>query len=249
MNNIVDIEIYKLPCVILTDVHTKISNVQQLLNIYSDHQFICLGDITDLFNYNKDKANQNSIEFFSELKIPCLLGNHEQQLLSCETGNHLLTTKFDEASLLSINVDCGLTQQHLDFLRSLPRGFKLTLPNNKHYLCYHNRPQCLWSFTEPPIPKELFIEIIEKIQKQNEKDDKLSEVISDYTNSFFTCGDSLYLECLLKLLEDIIDPYEYISWWLYDSVNCEKIVWLKDGTEIKLDTLEQLYDFLINDIN
>ena len=158
MNNVVDIEIYKFPCVILTDVHTKISNVQQLLNIYSDHQFICLGDITDLFNYNKDKANQNSIEFFSELKIPCLLGNHEQQLLSCETGNHLLTTKFDEASLLNINVDYGLTQQHLDFLRSLPRGFKLTLPNNKHYLCYHNRPQCLWSFTEPPIPKELFIE-------------------------------------------------------------------------------------------
>jgi len=50
---------------------------------------------------------------------------------------------------------------------------------------------------------------------------------------------------LFKLLKEIIDPYEYISWWLYEDV--EKAVWLEDGkVEIRLDTVEQLYDFLIN---
>ncbi|HEV2329732.1 MAG TPA: hypothetical protein VGY56_13200 [Verrucomicrobiae bacterium] len=35
-----------------------------------------------------------------------------------------------------------------EFLRKLPRGCKLMLPDKTNYLCYHNRPDDLWSFTE-----------------------------------------------------------------------------------------------------
>ena len=58
-------------------------------------------------------------------------------------------------------------------------------------------------------------------------------------------AESLYLESLLDVLKETIDNYEYISWWLYEDV--EKIVRFNDGrTKVKLDTAEQLYDFLIN---
>ena len=136
--NLVEIKATK-PLVIFTDSHTDISAIKRLLELYPDYQFICLGDITDLFNENKDRANQDSIEFLAESKIPCLGGNHEAQLLACESGTGLL------ARNIVGSVDYNLTQQHIDYLRGLPRGFKLIL-SNATYLAYHNRAKCLWSF-------------------------------------------------------------------------------------------------------
>lgn len=148
--NIVEIKV-TTPLVIFTDSHTDILSIQKLLTIHHDCQFICLGDITNLWNENKDRANHTSIEFFTELKIPCLEGNHEAQLLACESGTGLL------ARDIFGSADYDLTQQHIDYLRSLPRGFKLVL-QNATYLAYHNSPRCLWSFTKPPISKEQFVE-------------------------------------------------------------------------------------------
>lgn len=97
------------------------------------------------------------------------------------------------------------------------------------------------------ISKELFLEILEKIQLQDKKDSDLSDALSDYTKSFVVMGDNLYSECLFEVLKESIDPDEFIQWWLYESV--EKIVWYKDkkGKEITviLDTAEKLYEFLV----
>ena len=41
-----------------------------------------------------------------------------------------------------------LNQQHIDYLRNLPRGFKLILPNGKNYYCFHNEPKNLWNFPD-----------------------------------------------------------------------------------------------------
>jgi hypothetical protein len=47
----------------------------------------------------------------------------------------------------------------------------------------------------------------------------------------------------MKLLNEVMgDTDDFIGWWLYEDV--EKKVWLKDGTEISLLTVEDLYDFL-----
>jgi len=138
--NIVEIKVDKFPVVLVTDSHCDLFNIQRLRQQYKDNLIICLGDIVDLFNENKDNKNQESIEYFIKNKILCLEGNHEQQLVACESGNGLL------ARNIVGSADYNLTQQHLDFLRGLPRGFKLILPDKKHYLCYHCKPKCLWSF-------------------------------------------------------------------------------------------------------
>jgi hypothetical protein len=147
---ILDIKVDKFPLIIISDVHNNLLNVHRILLKHKGDQVICLGDVVDLFNENKTDENQRTIDFFSESDIPCLLGNHEQQLLACESGNSLLISSALHSP------DYGLTQQHLNFLKSLPIGFKLILPDLINYYCFHNRPLDLWSFTVPPFDREQF---------------------------------------------------------------------------------------------
>jgi hypothetical protein len=93
------------------------------------------------------------------------------------------------------------------------------------------------------IKKELFCEIIELTQKQEKRDEEISEAMSNYTNSFVSFGHTTVKEALMRLLREVMgDTDDFIGWWLYEDV--EKKVWLKDGTEISLLTVGELYDFL-----
>jgi hypothetical protein len=128
---IVSIEIKEFPAVIFTDSHTDIQNIQSLQKMYPGNQMICLGDITSMFSRGANDANICSIQFFMDNRIPCLMGNHES-IIGFENSPDYRNIPVPQK----------------EFLRKLPRGCKLVLPDNTNYFGYHNRPDDLWCFTE-----------------------------------------------------------------------------------------------------
>ena len=128
---ILTIELEKFPAVIFTDTHTDIQNIQKLRKLYPGNQMLCLGDITSLFSKGKNDANIRSIHFFMWNLIPCVMGNHDSFVGFENSPDYR---------------DIPVSQK--EFLRGLPRGCQLLLPDKTHYFCYHNRPDDLWSFTE-----------------------------------------------------------------------------------------------------
>lgn len=147
-----EIKLTKFPVIIITDSHCHVKRVNELKSQFPHQEFLCLGDVTDLFN-KKDAFNKHSLQFFMDTKIPCLQGNHEEHILAClnaENGDTLTQWKvlprFDEYA--AIFDEYRVDKKHHEYLKTLPDGFKLILPNGKHYLCFHNRSRDKWSFTE-----------------------------------------------------------------------------------------------------
>ncbi len=122
---IVDITVDKFPLVIITDTHTNLVKVRAIRETYPNSQLICLGDITFLFE-KFSPANSNSINYFIDNNIPCLKGNHEEAI------------EYDNLY--------NISPEERNWISELPIGFRLILPNNTEYLCFHNKPKDLWSF-------------------------------------------------------------------------------------------------------
>lgn len=118
-----EIKVTKFPLVIITDSHTNLNNIEKVRELYPNNSIICLGDITFLFARFDDPYNGLSVDYFIRNKIPCLQGNHDS----------IVCDKFD------------LFKPQKDYLKSLPVGFRLVLPDGNYYLCYHNEPSDLWS--------------------------------------------------------------------------------------------------------
>lgn len=130
-----EIKIEKFPVVIITDTHTNISHIRTLIEKYKNNQFICLGDIVFLWGKSNEDFNSNSIQYFINSKIPCLKGNHDEHV--SEDVNKY-----------------NITFEQQKFLKDLPDGFKLVLPDGSNYLCFHSRPKDKWG----RINKENFTE-------------------------------------------------------------------------------------------
>ena len=98
------------------------------------------------------------------------------------------------------------------------------------------------------ITKELFIEIIENIKKQNAVDDEISTALEKVCGSYVIFNtENLIYSSLYKLLEEVFkDKGDWIQWWLYEDV--EKKAWIGEE-EIILENVEQLYDILIKNRN
>jgi len=156
--NIQEIKVEKFPVVIFTDSHTNIENIELVRGLYPNNDVISLGDFTFIFSKVGDKYNKHSINYFIKHKIPVLKGNHEEHILGCSTGDSfvkILPQYQDGHSLIDLDI-YDLSQQQIDFLRKLPIGFKLILPDNSNYYCFHNRPNDLWSFTEEAFTTDSF---------------------------------------------------------------------------------------------
>lgn len=101
------------------------------------------------------------------------------------------------------------------------------------------------------LSKEEFVEIINNIKKQDKKDDDFSKAIGimcDGSPALFGV-DNKITESLLSLLIKIFeDKDDWISWWIYERVNDEYKAYYKNKKEIKLNTAEDLYNFLIKNM-
>ena len=97
------------------------------------------------------------------------------------------------------------------------------------------------------ISKETFVKVIDLIKKQEEIDKKFGESLETVCDSwcFYGLKNSKY-DALNMLLKEIFkDEGDFIGWWLYEDVD-KVITYTKPiEKEVRLDTAEQLYDFLV----
>ena len=102
------------------------------------------------------------------------------------------------------------------------------------------------------LKKETFVDVIQLIRKQEKINEKITEALDLICegSGFFYDGGRFYCEALLKVLRESMGDYEdfsssWIDWWLYESWNGDHDAWDEDGNKIKLETAEDLYDFLV----
>jgi hypothetical protein len=94
------------------------------------------------------------------------------------------------------------------------------------------------------ISLEFFKECINTIREQEENEKKAIEGLNNILDGYPIIMN-LTMDLSVRLLEKLFDDRgEYISWWLWEDV--EKVVTHTDsGKKIVLETIEQLYNFLI----
>lgn len=98
------------------------------------------------------------------------------------------------------------------------------------------------------ISKEKFIEIINAAKNQFSFEDDLNNLLGKYNCDGYVCMPTL-LEQVVFLLECIFkDKYHWIDYYCYELEFGKK--WKKgmitdsDGKDVKLETAEDLYDFI-----
>ena len=98
------------------------------------------------------------------------------------------------------------------------------------------------------ISKKVFKKIITNIKLQYERVVQFNDALDKICDGFPVFDSkNLYLESLLELLNLIFkDKNDYIGWWLWEDV--EKIVYYSNGDSVKLDSADDLYDFLIENM-
>jgi hypothetical protein len=106
---------------------------------------------------------------------------------------------------------------------------------------------------EMKISKEDFINLLTKMKERDERLSKVSDGLEQLIDGYACINvnedvDSAILNLLIKLTGDSEDT---ISWWLYENV--EKVITItnkssinpgKEDVFVKLETVEDLYDYL-----
>lgn len=106
------------------------------------------------------------------------------------------------------------------------------------------------------ISKEEFVDIINRLQQVNDfvdETNKKARELNDAIISDFFNASSLSIShetIVVKLLENMFNDKDYLSWWLYD-LDYGRDFSLGDlevnGVAIDLSTAEKLYDYLIKE--
>ena len=86
------------------------------------------------------------------------------------------------------------------------------------------------------------IKALAGIKKESDRRDIFYENGIDLIN--YENGYQIELLNILKVIME--DKYDNISWWLYENV--EKIIYFKDGAERDLTKVEDLMDYLMEDM-
>lgn len=98
--------------------------------------------------------------------------------------------------------------------------------------------------------KDLFIKRMNTILDFEKEQKAISSLIDKITDGYpvVTFGGDLILELLSSINEAMnIRDNDLLSWWLWENV--DKIIYYteKDNKqEIKVETLEELYDYILN---
>lgn len=99
------------------------------------------------------------------------------------------------------------------------------------------------------ISLELFKKIILDIEKHEDRDNKLTELLVDNGCTGWISTANEIINDLVKLLQiELGDKYEMIEWWLYDVSDGHKFVYesINDTTECVMDLndLDNLYYYI-----
>ena len=95
------------------------------------------------------------------------------------------------------------------------------------------------------ISKENFKKLAFAIRKLQEDRAILADCIENIIDghAIVTTGDETISDIIDVMSDGSAVWKDYIDWWLFGNV--EKKIWLEDGTEINVESIDQLYDFLV----
>ena len=101
------------------------------------------------------------------------------------------------------------------------------------------------------LSKELFVKVINGLEKFEKTALKINESLKDYFMDF-NIIPSYFEQLILELLEaGMNDKYEWISYYLYELDYGHNFkmgdVTEEDGTNIDISTPEKLYDFIVEE--
>lgn len=96
------------------------------------------------------------------------------------------------------------------------------------------------------ISRKLFVDTLEGIKKEFDAREKTEKELLKLGLRIDVQEDPFLNQMLEILKETVPDPYDYISWWLYDT-NDYRVSWEEDGQTIErdLEKANDLYDFLV----
>jgi hypothetical protein len=101
------------------------------------------------------------------------------------------------------------------------------------------------------ITKKTFIATMEVLQKQQVQEDAIAIMLGDMTGEthFFNVSDNVENALLNILTECFDDKAGWLSWWIYEKHfgQNDMKAYYKNKKEIKLNTAEQLYNFLVKE--
>lgn len=100
------------------------------------------------------------------------------------------------------------------------------------------------------LTKETFVQAIQAIQEQEKLTDQMNEIYRRMTEGLGSLVlDGMVQNVLVKTLSEAMeDPFDYVSWCLYDAPKEKKTVsWEEDGKTITVDLADanDLYDYLV----
>lgn len=98
------------------------------------------------------------------------------------------------------------------------------------------------------ISRKLFVDTLVGIKKEFENRDSADRELAKL-GLRVESDRTPFLESMLGILKEVVpDPYDYISWWLYDTSDY-RVSWEEDGKQIEKDLEDPnaLYDFLVDE--
>lgn len=96
------------------------------------------------------------------------------------------------------------------------------------------------------ISKEIFVKLIDAIKREDERCDKESDAFQILLPEVSVIKISELQNELIEILEKAFNCGDLISWWLFEDV--EKVLYEADTNKVykRLDTTEDLYDYLVS---
>ena len=98
--------------------------------------------------------------------------------------------------------------------------------------------------------KETFVKIVEGLQEQYQKENRVGEVFEKEFGEYFLISNTLFTTITDALSLEFNDNFDTIGWWLWDvngvTGEAVKLGALRDadGEPIDVSTPDKLYDYL-----
>jgi len=141
---------------VISDVHSNLEALQEVLARVEDMQVYCLGDVV---GYG---ANPNEVvETLQEREVLTVMGNHDYAAVTGETGmfnaRAAMAAKWTAKTLKGLNTA---------YLRSLPRERRPRLGDAEGYLTHGSPDDPLWEYVDPRTHQQLFGHYLERLRVQ-----------------------------------------------------------------------------------
>jgi len=131
---------------VISDVHANLEAFESVLAEAKGLDILCLGDLVDY------GANPNEVvELVRRRGIKSVMGNHDWAALNGDTS--MFNAR---AAMSSVWTRAHLTNQNLEFIRTLVPEFRTELEGTAAYFTHGSPDDRLWEYVDPKTHSDLF---------------------------------------------------------------------------------------------